>query len=173
MGHRMPGDRKINFGLPPWGVRCRQTENGWIVSATTRSCAAPLPIAFMSFWSYLAFGCIFTSKSLKPFTPALAAVTVSLAVFSLFFWWVAFMGVLGKVEVRLNGDDGRVFTGFGPFGWSRRFKRSEIRSVFENNRDRDEPEIIMEGRKRIRFGSWLSNSRRQYMVEVLSRLLLE
>jgi len=168
----MPEMSKLNFGIPPWGVRCTQTENGWIVSATTRSCAAPFPIAFMSLMTYFMASMVLSPNfSLKGFTLAPALIGIGMILFMLLFWWVALMGVLGKVEVRLDGDDGRVFTGFGPFGWSRRFKRSEVRAVGEIG-GREQPDILIEGRKRIRFGSWLSNSRRQFMVEVLSRLLL-
>ena len=170
----MPGNKEINFGIPPWGGRCKQTENGWIVSATTRSCAAPFPIAFMSFWSYLAFGWMFSSRfSLKQLTPALAVIIIFFALAALFFWWVALMGVFGKEEVRLDGDDGQVFTGFGPFSRTRRFKWSETTAVGESStRSSGNPEILIEGKKCIRFGSWLSNTRRQFMLQVLSRLLL-
>jgi hypothetical protein len=126
----------------------------------------------MGFWSYLAFGWMFSAKfSLAQFTPASAAVIIALFLVGIFFWWVALMGVFGKIEVRLDGDDGRIFTGFGPFGWTQRFKRSEITAVGEFTRT-DEPDIFIQGKKRIRFGSWLSTSRRRYMIEVLDRLLL-
>ncbi len=69
-------------------------------------------------------------------------------------------------------EDVNVFVGIGPLGWTRRFRWSEIRAVRctltkwqQNNRSL--PIIELEGPKPIRFGSQLSEKRRDFLLAVL------
>ena len=85
--------------------------------------------------------------------------------------------LLGRVEVRVRHNRGVAFTGFGPFGWKRRFDAGAVRSVRmgrttwkENNRSK--PVIVIEADRTIRIGSILSDDRRAWLAAALRRLLV-
>ena len=42
------------------------------------------------------------------------------------FWTIALMAVCGKVVVTVNGNEGTVFVGIGPLGWTRSFDWSAV-----------------------------------------------
>lgn len=86
------------------------------------------------------------------------------------------MTVAGRVEVRAEGYDGRVFTGVGGIGWSKRFSWRDVRSVSErqssfklNNNPRNQ--IALEGQRRIVFGSLLSEERLYHIRKTLEQML--
>lgn len=83
----------------------------------------------------------------------------------------------GRVEVRLRGPDGFVFTGIGPIGWRRRFDASKVKAVrfvdssYEKNGKRDRL-IAIEGEHRtVKFGSVLSEPRRLWIGGALKAVL--
>jgi hypothetical protein len=90
----------------------------------------------------------------------------------------AFLSCLGgKTEVRLRDWQGEVFTGIGSVGFKRKFKPDQVKAVRIEDRqwrdsdgDRRRSTHIMidmiEG-KAIKFGSSLTNERRQYIAAAL------
>jgi len=91
------------------------------------------------------------------------------------------MWTIGVVKVRREGDDGAVFTGIGPFGWTRRFRWPEIVSVLETDaayimhragQTQRVAAINLAGasdRRQIRFGAMLSEERRRYLIWILRK----
>jgi hypothetical protein len=81
--------------------------------------------------------------------------------------------LLGRTEVRITGTQGVLFTGIGAFGWRRRFDASQVKDVriFQkhNREGSDTFSILIEVRdgKQIKFGSMLSNERRQFFLGAL------
>jgi hypothetical protein len=113
-------------------------------------------------WGTTLFLCIF----LIPF------VTIGLAYIFIFLTLL-----LGRVKVIVEGDDGRIRTGFGPFKWTRRFDASAVTRVtagqtkyMVNNQTR--PLIILEADRTIKFGSMLPNERREWMLGALRMRLI-
>lgn len=83
------------------------------------------------------------------------------------------LSVAGRVEVLVNGFDGRVRTGVGPFSWTRRFDASQVQHVNlgltkwkENGQSKERIEIVAADRT-VRFGTILTPERRQWMRTVL------
>jgi hypothetical protein len=83
------------------------------------------------------------------------------------------MSVAGRVDVIVNGVDGRVRTAIGPFYWTKRFDASQVKRVGfgetkykENGRSKELIEIETADRT-ARFGTMLSAERRQWMRTVL------
>jgi len=81
------------------------------------------------------------------------------------------LGLLGSVRLTREGSRFTVFTGIGLLGRERVFEWSDITSVHEHAvpvaEGSAEPEIVLVGASRIRFGRLLSDERRYFVREVL------
>jgi hypothetical protein len=90
---------------------------------------------------------------------------------------VVLLQTLGSVALTRNGDEGSVFIGVGRFGWKRTFSWLTIESVREVGESRrwgtGPTNRLVELRFRdrqsrpLRFGSWLTNERRRFMLSVI------
>lgn len=88
-----------------------------------------------------------------------------------------FMSIAGRCEVRLEAGSASVFTGVGPFGWTRRFDPGKVRAVRSapstiRTKGRSQEDLVIEADRTIRFGSSLSDERRGWLVTELRRRLL-
>jgi len=90
----------------------------------------------------------------------------------------ALVSLFGKVEVRLRGPDGVVFTGIGPIGWRKRFDAAKVKAVkfvessTETNGKRQKL-IAIEGEvKTVKLGSLLSDQRRVWLGGALKAVLV-
>lgn len=121
--------------------------------------------------------------------PMSLGMTLFLCVFLLPFLFVGAMmaactmvAIAGKVEVRLRGPDGIVFTGVGPIGWKRRFDADHVAAVHLTDADIEENgkkkrAIAIDvapdhGGKTIKFASLLPDQRRLWLGGVLKTMLL-
>jgi hypothetical protein len=83
----------------------------------------------------------------------------------------------GKVVVNIDPREAVVATGIGPFLWRRRFNPREVKRVgvgrtkWESNGEHREL-IAIEADRTIKFGSMLSDERRDWMRAVLRVLFL-
>ena len=78
------------------------------------------------------------------------------------------------VVVEIDGNEGKVFSGIGPLGLSKRFNWPDITEVLEEGKPAQNPRqyrIIFEGIRRIAFGSKLSYHRRRYILQALRKML--
>jgi hypothetical protein len=147
------------------------------IGATTRSWLALFLVPFMCVWSGFSIGGIYGSQLVSgKFNPAMSAFGIPFVLGTLLFGSIAAMSVCGKVEVRLRGTEGRVFTGIGPIGWARRFELTEFSSIREDyssisSNRQPSRNIVMEGSRRLAFGTGLSEARRYFVIESLRPLL--
>ena len=87
------------------------------------------------------------------------------------------VSLVGKVEVRLRGPEGVVFTGVGPIGWTRRFDADAVEAVrfiegdVEVNNKKQRAIAIETATKTIQFGSGLPDQRRLWIGGVLKTML--
>jgi hypothetical protein len=94
------------------------------------------------------------------------------------FGSIALMTLCGKVVVAVSRDEGRVFTGVGPVGWTRKFKWSGVKSVgadltkYQRN-GQSMPLIALQGDQPLRFASGLNEARQRFMLRALKQLLRE
>jgi hypothetical protein len=107
--------------------------------------------------------------------PSLLGVTLSLGV--LVLGSVAILCICGKVEVRVCGTQARIFTGMGPIGWRRSFDWSGVASVritqtFMRNGDAGQCWIELDGPRRLRFGTLLTEPRCHFVANVLKLKLV-
>ncbi|MFI4881210.1 MAG: hypothetical protein ACIAQU_01350 [Phycisphaerales bacterium JB064] len=109
---------------------------------------------------------VFMGLFLTPF------VLIGLAMFG-----ALLVSVAGKVEVRLHGPDGVVFTGVGPFGWKRKFDADAVEAVrltesdVEVNNRKQRAIAIETAKKTIKFGSGMPDQRRLWLGGVLKTML--
>jgi hypothetical protein len=86
--------------------------------------------------------------------------------------------LFGRTEVRINNANGVVFTGIGALGWRRRFDTMEVKNVRINesrySNGNESISIMIETRegKQIKFGSMLTNERRQFVLGALRKTVL-
>lgn len=89
----------------------------------------------------------------------------------------ALVAMAGRVEVRLRGPDGAVFTGIGPIGWRRRFDAASVKAVkfvessVETNGKRQKLIGIETEHKTVKFGSVLTDQRRAWLAGALKTVL--
>lgn len=100
-----------------------------------------------------------------------------------FIIWILFTGLLfyqmllslfGKVEVVINQNQGKVFTGFGNIGFSRSFRISDIKDIREDHVSTPRkiyPAILIWAKRKILFGSGLSEESRNYLLGTLKKSL--
>lgn len=90
----------------------------------------------------------------------------------------ALAALMGRVEVRVGAEEGRVFTGIGSLGWTQRFDprlvtrvRYEDKTWTDSDGDRRQKvQIVLEAEKPIAFGSSLPVARRRYVAGMLAQL---
>jgi hypothetical protein len=93
-----------------------------------------------------------------------------------------FMSVGGKTEIKMDRNEGSVFTGVGPIGYRRRFLIADVSDVrIDDNHWRDSDGdrqgktfivIAMKEGKSIRLGSMLSGERRKFLAALLRKTLV-
>jgi hypothetical protein len=86
--------------------------------------------------------------------------------------------LFGSVRVIIQGERGRVRTGIGPLSFGKTFDALNVKSVAigastmkQNNRQ--QPQIVIEADRPVRFGTGLPKERRAWMVAALRKLLVE
>ncbi len=165
----------VDLNTPPAGVRYEQTFDGVIVSATTRSCFVIPMIPFICLWSGGSLSGIYGSQIMKgQFNPAMSLFGLPFLAGTVFLVGYVLMGIFGRVEIRLRGDDGEVFTGVGPIGRTKHFQLSEVTGVHMEVTKRSKggitKQIVIDGPTPIKFGSMLNYARQEFLLAVLKKL---
>ena len=157
----------------PKGCWYRETMDGWIAGATTRSPMAFFIIPFMCVWSGGSLGSIYGSQIIQgKFNPLISLFGIPFLLGSIVLGSLAVMCVAGKVELTASGDDLIVFTGVGTIGWKKKATITSASKVFSQGINIHYPgsnnaHIIVEGPTNIRFGSGLSFARQMFLVQLL------
>lgn len=158
---------------PPEGAWFHDEYPGWRIGASTRSWTACLLVPFVCVWSGFSLGGIYGSQLVSgEFNPVMSLFGVPFVLGSLALGCVAIMSICGRVDVIVADTDGRIFTGVGPFGWTRRFDWSEVTRIEEDASDcRSSGStgyvISLAGKTRLKCGSMVSDARRYYLLQGL------
>lgn len=162
---------------PPGGASLEDNGTGWRITVSTRSPIAFFLVPFMCVWSGFSLGGIYGSQIASgKFDLGTSLFGIPFVLGTLFFGSIAVMSVCGRIVVSTDRNDGRVFAGVGPFGWTRRFDWRSITSVEEDHigyhySGSKGLAISLVGQSRLKFGSMLTEARRFYVVQGLRRLL--
>jgi hypothetical protein len=161
---------------PPRGAWYQPEFNGFVVGATTRHPIAFFLVPFMCVWSGFSLGGIYGSQIVQgKLNLAMSLFGIPFVVGTLFFGSFALMAVCGKVVVRVCDCDGVVFTGIGPLGWRRPFNFLEVTNVrvepYLSGSTQHSMTVVLDGPHKLRFGSGLTEARRDFVANVLRQEL--
>jgi hypothetical protein len=168
----------VDLTRPPKGTWLKQVGGGFELGATTRSGVAFFLVPFTLFWSGGSLAGIYGSQLVKgQFDWKLSLFGLPFLLGSCFLIPLAATSALGKLVVRAEGFRGSVFIGVGSIGWTRRFRWDEITGVRmsltkwqQNNRHLPVIELTRDT-KPVRFGSQLTEQRRNFMLAALRQIL--
>lgn len=168
---------------PPRGASFDQQGMGWQLTATLRSGLAFFLVPFMAIWSGGSIGGIYGSQIAKgEFDLALSLFGIPFLLGTIILGSATLMSLLGKIAFsadEMDQDRGRIFVGCGPFGWTRRFRWSEVEAIEESyssmnsNNQRYRQIMLRCPDKDISTGSMLSDVRRRYLLQALRQLVLQ
>jgi hypothetical protein len=168
----------VDLSNPPRGAWYQGDINGFIVQATTRHPIAFFLVPFMCVWSGFSLGGIYGTQIMQGnFNLGKSLFGIPFLLGTLIFGAVALMAVCGKVVVRVLDSEGVVFTGVGPFGWRRPFNWDDVTMVrversFTRNNSSQAMTIVLDGPRKLRFGSGLTENRRDFIANVLRHELM-
>jgi hypothetical protein len=169
-------DDTFNINEPPPGAWITKDIDQTVIGATTRSPIAFFLVPFMVVWSGGALGGLYGSQILSGhFSPGLSLFGIPFIIGSVIFWSVALMAIWGKVEVTLDKEGGKIFTGIAKLGLTKQFKWNEVSSITEGKMGFRYPgstagQILLEGKNRIGFGSGLNEARTYYLLRSLQKI---
>lgn len=161
----------------PKGTWIKMEMNNLIIGATTRSPIAFFLVPFMIVWSGASIGGIYGGQISKgEVDPFLAIFGIPFIMGSILFWSLTLLTIWGKVELTLDRNGGRVFTGLGIFGVSNNFKWDEISLIKEskennNNSGSQGSKLTLEGKKKISFGWGVNESRKYYLYRSMKIII--
>jgi len=147
------------------------------IGASTRSPFAFFLVPFMLIWSSASLGGIYgTQITSGEFDLFISLFGIPFLIGTIIFGAIAVMTVAGKVEITMDKQGGRIFTGVGTVGMTKKFQWNEISQIQEigntafGQRGRN-TKISLEGSKRVTFGMFLKESRRFYVMNALKQIL--
>ncbi len=173
-----PNDVPVEFDIndPPKGAWFYDDIRGWRIGASTRSPIAFFLVPFMCVWSGFSLGGIYGTQIAKgEFDLQSSLFGIPFVLGTLLFGSIALMSVFGRVEVIVTDSAGRVFTGIGPLGWTRRFDWSAVTVIEEDGMGpryagSNGHAIAIAGKTRLKFGGMLTDARRYYLLQGLRTL---
>jgi hypothetical protein len=168
----------VDLNAPPSGTWFENLPDGFRAGATTRSWMAIFLVPFTCVWAGGSLTGIYGKQIASgQFDPSQSLFGLPFLIGSVFLISYCLMTVAGEVEVRRQGDRLTVFTGFGPLGWTRTYAWSDFTSVREDNRsngfnwNRRGALLVMDGKRRVAFGTMLSEERRYFLLSALRQML--
>ncbi len=168
---------KFDVNLPPKGAWYTSDFVTTTVGATTRSPLAFFLAPFMVVWSGGSLGGIYGMQFVSgKFNLILSLFGIPFLIGSIVFWGVAMMAIFGKIEVTFDQESGKIFTGIGKLGYTKRFLWKDVEAVEESmsnvrTQGSQQYQINLVGQTRVSFGTGLSNERRYYIMNVLRAYL--
>ena len=172
-------DDGFNVNDCPRGTWIKTDFNNTIIGATTRSSSAFFLVPFMLVWSGGSISGIYGSQIVRgEFDLVQSLLGIPFLIGSIVFWSFALMAIWGKVELTLNNQGGKIFTGIGNIGLNKSFLWSDISSLKEKQANFNYPgsqggRIVFEGKKRISFGSGLKEARRYYLFRAIKSTMIK
>lgn len=170
---------EINLDKIPKGAWVQDFSDGFEIGATTRSYVAFFLVPFMILWSGGSVGSIYGTQILSgKFSLFESLFGIPFLLGTIVVGGITLMMLFGKITVTVKNDEGEVFTGIGSLGIIKKFIWSEVKNITQsinlnyNNRNNQQRLIILEGKNKIMFGSFLSNENRVFMIKALRKIHL-
>ena len=164
------------------GAWAQEMPDGFRVGASTRSWGALFIIPFTCMWGGISLGGIYGEQVKRGhFNLFSSLFGLPFLIGSCVLVSVCAMKVAGKVDLILTREQLTIFTGIGPIGWSRSFRRADFDSVRDgvnrwgggNSWNNRQHAIVLQGKRLVTFGSLLSDERRYFVLKFLQRMLMQ
>jgi hypothetical protein len=161
----------VDLDNPPRGTWYQGEFNGFVVGATTRHLMALFLVPFLCVSSGFSLRGIYGSQFIQGrFDVFQSLFWIPFVLGTLLLGSMALMAVCGKVVVRVADSEGDVFTGIGPLEWRRLFDAQQITSLriepYVSGRQHS-MRIVLDGPHKLRFGSLLTEARRDFIANAL------
>jgi len=163
----------------PDGTWIKKDFNQTIIGATTRSAMAFFLVPFMLIWTGGSVGMIYGTQFVSgKFDLFESLFGIPFLIGAIIFWTFALMAIWGKVELTLDSQGGKIFTGIGNIGLVKKFLWSEIKTVKESQANFRYPgshagTLVIEGQKKITFGIGVSDERRYYLLNAIKSVMIK
>lgn len=172
---RDASETPVDLGKPPGGAWFREIPRGFEVGASTRSFVALFLVPFACVWSGGSLSGIYGTQIARgELDLFLSLFGIPFLLGSIFLWTACAMAVLGKVVVRVEGDEGTAFTGAGPFGRTRRFSWREVSSVKGGSllgaNGKPGFGVSLEGPQPVSIGTGLTPARLRFLRDALREM---
>lgn len=170
---------EVDFADPPKGLRIEDYGHRLTLTATTRHAIALFLVPFTCVWSGFSMVGIYGTQIWKgEFDIAQSLFGLPFLVATIFLVSACLMATVGKVRVVLDGSTVAAFTGVGGIGrrktadWS---QVTDVKLVDTGARSGNQAMVAIEldGPEPTKFGSVLSEPRRNFIAAVLRRMLRE
>ena len=165
----------IDLDKTPKGPWIRRAGNTIIIGAILRE-AIVFNLIFAIFWSLgmlvLPIGLLFGNW-------IMILVGFPFFLVGIWLWKSALMSLLGHVEIKLDYDQGTVFSGIGKLGRTRTFIYKETSTIdeyiFVRHNNIPKYAIIIEGEKNkpIKFGGYMKEERRAFLIKMLRSFMTD
>ena len=183
------GKPPVDPSRPPSGVWFKETFEGFILGASTRSSVADSLLLFpfsMAWFATIICGIVLVQSWKEEKIPAEGIVACLLFLgASMILVLIATMMTRGRMVVKVADGEGTIFRGFGPIGFWKRFSWSAVRRVVFKRIKRepfktiqrktagakDQYMILFVGDQIIAFGMWLNDDHKRFMNHMLKRML--
>jgi len=168
-------DSKFDEKSIPEGVWHKKNANQTILGATTKHISRFFIVPFMLVWSSGVIGGIYGSQFANgEFDPEMSLFGIPFILGALLFWSIALMTICGKVELTYDRVGGKIFTGVGKIGLTKKFIWKDISKISEGISNlrysgSQGSVIVFEGRKRISFASGVNDERKYYLIQTLKK----
>ena len=168
-------DEKFDKSNPPKGAWIQPNVETLILGATTRSWYALYLVPFMAVWSGFSLSGLYGTQIFSGHFNLLTSLFgIPFLLGTVYMGSLALMMVFGKVEITLDNVGGKIFTGIGIIGKTQSFEWADISSISEEittgNRGGQSAAVQIDGKKRLSFGSLLSDERRYYVLKSLQQV---
>jgi hypothetical protein len=173
-----------NQNRPPKGAWHVSDSGRTVIGATNRSLGRAFGILCVALFlngllSLPGPGLLMNDENMSPgMTPGLWLILIPFILINLFLIGGFLSSLFGRTEVRIGNSQGTVFNGIGVLGWKSRFDPAQVKSVWMHRKHDNEGNntftILIEAPegKQIKFGSLLTNERRQFVLAALRKTIL-
>jgi len=160
----------------PSGIEFNETKAGWELTSTTRNWGVWFLIPFTAAWSGFSLTGIYGSQiAVGRFDPGRSLFGLPFLIGTIALVGLCLMTTFGQTRITANDGRGTIFWGLGRYGWRRKFDWSSINQIEESlhyaGQQGNQWLITLRGADVTRFGYFISEPRRIYMLHALRGLL--
>ena len=165
----------FELNQPPAGAWYQNDMQTIKLGASMRSPVAFFLVPFMLIWSGGSLGGIYGTQIVSQnFNLIQSLFGIPFLLGTLVLGFFTLLTLFGKVELTIDRQGGKVFTGIGRLGKSKTFAWHEVKRIHKsrevNSTRKQQGQIVIDAAQPIRFGLGLSQERRYYIFHALKKI---